>query len=71
MERIGLGFGHQEPLEIPKTQNCYIFIRIILYPEAEPGLVIIFSKPGLNCESSIKTGTYADPAFETAKASSG
>jgi hypothetical protein len=29
------------PLEIPKTRNCYSFIGIILYPEAESGLVII------------------------------
>ena len=56
---------------MPNTQNCYSFIKIILYPEAEPGMLMYFSKPGLNCESSIKTGTYADPAFETAKASSG
>jgi hypothetical protein len=42
---IYIGFGNQKALAIPKTQNCYSFIRIILYPEAEPGLVMYFSKP--------------------------
>ncbi len=32
--------------QIPNTQNCYSFIGIISYPEAEPGLVITLGKPG-------------------------
>jgi hypothetical protein len=32
---------------IPNTQNCYSFIGIISYPEAEPGLVIKVYSPRL------------------------
>jgi hypothetical protein len=45
----------KESLErpIPNTQNCYSFIRIMVYPEAEPGLVIILWKPRESLASQV------------------
>jgi hypothetical protein len=45
--RVELGISKKfYKYQIPNAQNCYSFIRIMVYPKAETGLVITLWKPG-------------------------